>query len=92
MRVCPGSCSSFLHRPTCPSLGWSLLRNKLGLGLYTPNLFSSAHMPFSFPVVFPQDLLEKGLEADNFAMLGLGDIVIPGEEGDKGGGAPVTRD
>lgn len=31
------------------------------------------------PVVFPQDLLEKGLEADNFAMLGLGDIVIPGD-------------
>lgn len=30
-------------------------------------------------VVFPQDLLEKGLEADNFAMLGLGDIVIPGD-------------
>lgn len=30
------------------------------------------------PVVFPQDLLEKGLEASNFAMLGLGDIVIPG--------------
>lgn len=29
-------------------------------------------------MVFPQDLLEKGLEADNFAMLGLGDIVIPG--------------
>ncbi|NWH74217.1 HM13 protein, partial [Piaya cayana] len=28
-------------------------------------------------LVFPQDLLEKGLEADNFAMLGLGDIVIP---------------
>lgn len=32
----------------------------------------------SLPVVFPQDLLEKGLEASNFAMLGLGDIVIPG--------------
>lgn len=31
-------------------------------------------------VVFPQDLLEKGLDADNFAMLGLGDIVIPGED------------
>ena len=31
-----------------------------------------------FTVVFPQDLLEKGLEAHNFAMLGLGDIVIPG--------------
>lgn len=29
-------------------------------------------------VVFPQDLLEKGLNASNFAMLGLGDIVIPG--------------
>lgn len=32
----------------------------------------------SSSVVFPQDLLEKGLEASNFAMLGLGDIVIPG--------------
>ena len=32
----------------------------------------------SFSVVFPQDLLEKGLAANNFAMLGLGDIVIPG--------------
>ena len=29
-------------------------------------------------VVFPQDLLENGLAANNFAMLGLGDIVIPG--------------
>lgn len=28
--------------------------------------------------MFPQDLLEKGLDANNFAMLGLGDIVIPG--------------
>lgn len=25
------------------------------------------------------DLLEKGLSASNFAMLGLGDIVIPGD-------------
>ena len=33
---------------------------------------------FPYSVVFPQDLLEKGLEAHNFAMLGLGDIVIPG--------------
>lgn len=33
---------------------------------------------FFFSVVFPQDLLEKGLDANNFAMLGLGDIVIPG--------------
>lgn len=35
---------------------------------------------FEAPIklVFPQDLLENGLEAKNFAMLGLGDIVIPG--------------
>lgn len=35
---------------------------------------------FEAPIklVFPQDLLEKGLGAQNFAMLGLGDIVIPG--------------
>lgn len=42
-------------------------------------------------VVFPQDLLEKGLDADNFAMLGLGDIVIPGEDrrGGTGLGSPL---
>ena len=34
---------------------------------------------FVISVVFPQDLLERGLNASNFAMLGLGDIVIPGE-------------
>ena len=36
---------------------------------------------FEAPIklVFPQDLLENGpLAANNFAMLGLGDIVIPG--------------
>jgi minor histocompatibility antigen H13 len=35
---------------------------------------------FEAPIklVFPQDLLEHGLGATNFAMLGLGDIVIPG--------------
>ncbi|XP_053983557.1 minor histocompatibility antigen H13 [Hylaeus anthracinus] len=35
---------------------------------------------FEVPIklVFPQDLLEKGLTASNFAMLGLGDIVLPG--------------
>lgn len=45
------------------------------------NLFSVVILYCNFfllTVVFPQDLLEKGLEADNFAMLGLGDIVIPG--------------
>ncbi|CAB3381415.1 Hypothetical predicted protein [Cloeon dipterum] len=35
---------------------------------------------FEAPIklVFPQDILENGLAANNFAMLGLGDIVIPG--------------
>ena len=36
------------------------------------------YMAHLFSVVFPQDLLTQGLMADNFAMLGLGDIVIPG--------------
>lgn len=30
-------------------------------------------------VTFPMDILEKGFAAKNFAMLGLGDIVIPGK-------------
>lgn len=29
-------------------------------------------------MVFPQDLLTHGFSANNFAMLGLGDIVVPG--------------
>lgn len=35
---------------------------------------------FEAPIklVFPQDLLSNGFSANNFAMLGLGDIVIPG--------------
>ena len=35
---------------------------------------------FEAPIklVFPQDLIEHGLGATNMAMLGLGDIVIPG--------------
>ncbi|KAK7602705.1 hypothetical protein V9T40_006679 [Parthenolecanium corni] len=35
---------------------------------------------FEAPIklVFPQDLLENGISASNFAMLGLGDIVVPG--------------
>ncbi|CAH1365624.1 hypothetical protein MTP99_001881 [Tenebrio molitor] len=35
---------------------------------------------FEAPIklVFPQDLLQNGFAANNFAMLGLGDIVIPG--------------
>ncbi|KAK7570794.1 hypothetical protein V9T40_010161 [Parthenolecanium corni] len=35
---------------------------------------------FEAPIklVFPQDLLENGIAASNFAILGLGDIVVPG--------------
>lgn len=29
-------------------------------------------------VIFPVDLIEKGISSTNYAMLGLGDIVIPG--------------
>lgn len=29
-------------------------------------------------MIFPQDILEKGIYADKMALLGLGDIVIPG--------------
>ena len=31
-----------------------------------------------FSVVFPMDFIEKGIFGSNFAMLGLGDIVLPG--------------
>ena len=35
---------------------------------------------FDAPIklIFPQDLIENGLQAEKYAMLGLGDIVIPG--------------
>ena len=44
----------------------------------TPVIKSEWKCMLCVAVVFPQDLLEKGLAANNFAMLGLGDIVIPG--------------
>jgi len=49
--------------------------------VFGTNVMVTVAKSFEAPIklVFPQDLLEKGLEADNFAMLGLGDIVIPGE-------------
>uniref|UniRef100_A0A3Q2I0B1 Histocompatibility minor 13 n=1 Tax=Equus caballus TaxID=9796 RepID=A0A3Q2I0B1_HORSE len=54
---------------------WYLLRKVFGT-----NVMVTVAKSFEAPIklVFPQDLLEKGLEADNFAMLGLGDVVIPG--------------
>lgn len=63
------------------ALLWSLFARHSGAEVCSaqtvpPSLF----LPLLLVVVFPQDLLEKGLEADNFAMLGLGDIVIPGKD------------
>uniref|UniRef100_A0A9L0RLV4 Histocompatibility minor 13 n=1 Tax=Equus caballus TaxID=9796 RepID=A0A9L0RLV4_HORSE len=48
--------------------------------VFGTNVMVTVAKSFEAPIklVFPQDLLEKGLEADNFAMLGLGDVVIPG--------------
>uniref|UniRef100_A0A8C6T8F1 Histocompatibility (minor) 13 n=1 Tax=Neogobius melanostomus TaxID=47308 RepID=A0A8C6T8F1_9GOBI len=48
--------------------------------VFGTNVMVTVAKSFEAPIklVFPQDLLEKGLGASNFAMLGLGDIVIPG--------------
>merc|ERR1712179_390090 len=48
--------------------------------VFGTNVMVTVAKSFEAPIklVFPQDFLEKGLDADNFAMLGLGDIVIPG--------------
>lgn len=44
---------------------------------YTFNYFRFLS-PLFFLVIFPQDLIENGIYADKYALLGLGDIVIPG--------------
>ena len=48
--------------------------------VFGTNVMVTVANSFEAPIklVFPQDLLEKGFAASNFAMLGLGDIVIPG--------------
>ena len=48
--------------------------------VFGTNVMVTVAKSFEAPIklVFPQDLLENGLEAKNMAMLGLGDIVIPG--------------
>uniref|UniRef100_A0A2P2I150 Minor histocompatibility antigen H13-like n=2 Tax=Hirondellea gigas TaxID=1518452 RepID=A0A2P2I150_9CRUS len=48
--------------------------------VFGTNVMVTVARSFEAPIklVFPQDLLEKGFSASNFAMLGLGDIVIPG--------------
>uniref|UniRef100_A0A8C7R772 Minor histocompatibility antigen H13 n=1 Tax=Oncorhynchus mykiss TaxID=8022 RepID=A0A8C7R772_ONCMY len=48
--------------------------------VFGTNVMVTVAKSFEAPIklVFPQDLFEKGLGANQFAMLGLGDIVIPG--------------
>jgi len=48
--------------------------------VFATNVMVTVAKSFEAPIklVFPQDLLTNGLAANNFAMLGLGDIVIPG--------------
>lgn len=48
--------------------------------VFGTNVMVTVAKSFEAPIklVFPQDLITNGLSANNFAMLGLGDIVIPG--------------
>lgn len=48
--------------------------------VFGTNVMVTVAKSFEAPIklVFPQDLLSNGFHASNFAMLGLGDIVIPG--------------
>lgn len=48
--------------------------------VFGTNVMVTVAKSFEAPIklVFPQDILTNGLNATNFAMLGLGDIVIPG--------------
>ncbi|XP_017858496.1 PREDICTED: minor histocompatibility antigen H13 [Drosophila arizonae] len=48
--------------------------------VFGTNVMVTVAKSFEAPIklVFPQDILDNGFNASNFAMLGLGDIVIPG--------------
>lgn len=48
--------------------------------VFGTNVMVTVAKSFEAPIklVFPQDIITNGLSASNFAMLGLGDIVIPG--------------
>ncbi|EDW13090.1 minor histocompatibility antigen H13 [Drosophila mojavensis] len=48
--------------------------------VFGTNVMVTVAKSFEAPIklVFPQDILDNGINASNFAMLGLGDIVIPG--------------
>lgn len=48
--------------------------------VFGTNVMVTVAKSFEAPIklVFPQDLIERGLGGNNFAMLGLGDVVVPG--------------
>lgn len=48
--------------------------------VFGTNVMITVAKSFEAPIklIFPQDILEAGFGAKNFAMLGLGDIVVPG--------------
>lgn len=48
--------------------------------VFGTNVMVSVAKSFDAPIklIFPQDLIERGFDAEKFALLGLGDIVIPG--------------
>jgi minor histocompatibility antigen H13 len=48
--------------------------------VFATNVMVSVAKSFDAPIklIFPQDLIENGFGAEKFALLGLGDIVIPG--------------
>ncbi|CAI8056723.1 Minor histocompatibility antigen H13 [Geodia barretti] len=50
------------------------------VGVFGTDVMVTVAKSFEAPIklMFPMDILEKGLGANNFGMLGLGDIVIPG--------------
>ncbi|RNA29096.1 minor histocompatibility antigen H13 [Brachionus plicatilis] len=48
--------------------------------VFGTNVMVSVAKSFDAPIklIFPQDLIERGFSAEKYALLGLGDIVIPG--------------
>lgn len=48
--------------------------------VFGTNVMVSVAKSFDAPIklIFPQDLIERGFNAEKYALLGLGDIVIPG--------------
>ena len=60
-----------------------MLKTSIIVDFFGEHLFQGFHnwlenVLWFFVVIFPMDFLEHGIWGKNFAMLGLGDIVIPG--------------